>query len=39
MIDPEVIEKLSNFIFILENCNINEDNLTEFLGELEKKGL
>lgn len=26
-------------MFYLENCNLNEDNLTEFLGELEKKGL
>lgn len=39
MVDPEVIEKLSKFWVTLENCNINEENLTEFLGELEKKGL
>ncbi len=33
-VDEEVTAKLSNFYFNLENSNINEENLTEFLGEL-----
>jgi len=31
-VDPELTEKL-------RGCTLNEENLAEFLGELEKKGL